>query len=177
MIALVIGALLVAGRLAWPWVTMPVDAVRDRLAGSESVNPTAAVASSAAPGHGPALTKDRATATYWSPAGTGTGAGQYVQHTFSDPFRLVALQIYNGQSQNPRDYLKTARLQKVSVTIGRSNGTRESRSITLKDEPGMQNFTFGVDDVTSLRFTVQSAYGATPRTRIALAEVVALKRS
>ena len=128
-------------------------------------------------GRGPALTKDRATYTYWSPAGTGSGVTQYVQHTFSDPFRLVALQIYNGPSENPKDYLKTARLQKVLVTVGRSNGTLVSQSITLKDEPGMQNFTFGVDDVTSLRFTVQSAYDATPRTRIALAEVVAFKRS
>jgi len=92
-------ALVVVGRLAWPWVGAPVEAVRDRIAGAQVVNPVQITASSAAPAHPPALARDGATNSFWSPARSGAGATEFVEARFADSFRLVAIQVFNGSSE------------------------------------------------------------------------------
>ncbi|HEX2705322.1 MAG TPA: hypothetical protein VHM65_06155, partial [Candidatus Lustribacter sp.] len=150
---------------------------RDRLAGAQVVNPVKITASSAAPQHPATLARDGATNTFWSPAGRGSGASEFIEATFAGSFRLVAIQVFNGSSEQPKPYLTTWRLATVLLTTTKADGGVETRALTLQDVPGRQDFSLGVSDVTRVRITVQTAFGATPARQIALAEVAFFKRS
>jgi len=65
----------------------------------------------------------------------------------------------------------------VLLTTTKGDGAVETTTLTLRDVPGRQDLSLGVSDVVRVRLTVQTAFGATPRTRIALAEVAFFKRS
>ncbi len=174
---LTLAAVLVILRLTWAWVGIPVDAVRDRLSGTSVVNPSALTASSALDGRPAGLARDGATNTFWSPAKSGDPSGEFVEASFAQPFRLVAVQVFNGSSEQPKAYLTTARVATFLLTVVKEGGDTETRSITLQDVPGKQDFTLGISDVTRARLTVQTAYGASPQTQVALAEVAFFKRS
>ncbi len=174
---LTLAAVLVILRLTWAWVGIPVDAVRDRLSGTSVVNPSAMAASSTLDGHPAGLARDGATNTFWSPAKSGDPSGEFVEASFAQPFRLVAIQVFNGSSEQPKAYLTTARVATFLLTVVKDGGDTETRSITLQDVPGKQDFTVGINDVTKARLTVQTAYGAGPQTQVALAEVAFFKRS
>ncbi|MEI2765941.1 MAG: zinc-ribbon domain-containing protein [Dermatophilaceae bacterium] len=174
---LVVAAVLVVLRLTWVWVGVPVEAVRDRLSGNAVVNPSAIAASSAFDGHPAALARDGATNTFWAPAKTADPSGEFVEASFPSPFRLVAVQVFNGSSEQPKPYLSTARVATFLLTAVKDDGSIETRSVTLADVPGKQDFTMGISDVTTVRITVQTAYGAGPQVPVALAEVAFFKRS
>lgn len=177
ILAAVVAIGFLAVRLAWPWASGPVEAVHDRLSGVEVVNPAALSASSSEPDHPAALARDGATNTFWSPTAVGDGRGEFVEAAFAQPFRLVALQFYNGSSEDPKPYLTTGRLESVLVTATTSDGGLETRQITLADRPGRQDVQLGIADVTNVRLTIVSAFGATPKTRVALGEVAYFRRS
>jgi ribosomal protein L40E len=164
-------------RVAWPSLGQPVDAVRDRVVGTQRVEPTGLTASSASAGHGAGAVRDGNLATFWSPARRGDGVGQFVQATFDSPFRLVAVQVFNGASRDDAAYLRTARPADVAITITRADGSVDTRNVRLRDDPKQQDVRIGANDVTAVRLTVQSAFGASTKLPIALGEVAFLTRS
>ncbi len=166
-----------AVRLAWPVVSAPVESVHDRLSGVEVVNPAAISASSSRPEHPASLVRDGATNTFWAPAPAGDGRGEFIEATFPEPFRLVEIQVYNGSSEEPKPYLTTGRVQSVLVTVTRSDGSLETRQVSVADRPGRQDVQLGIADATAVRLTIVSSFGATPGGLVALAEVAYFRRS
>ncbi|WP_347353679.1 zinc-ribbon domain-containing protein [Intrasporangium sp.] len=174
---IVIGVLGAGAWFALPFIGPVGQTVRDRVLGAQIVNPTKITASSFAKGHGPGELRDGTTNRYWAPAKAGAGVGQWVEMTFPEKIRLVRMQVFNGSSEDPKDYLRTARVQTVELRLTRPDGSSDTRSITLADSPGQQDFEIGVSDVIRARMTVKSAYGATPKVHVALGEVAFYKRS
>nr|WP_068398360.1 hypothetical protein [Kribbia dieselivorans] len=99
-----------------------------------------------------------------------------MQANFDKPFRLVAVQIFNGSSRQDKDYLKTGRPANVMLTITTADGSVERRALKLRDEPTQQDHLIGINDVTRVRMTVRSAVGASPKKRIAIGEVAYFTR-
>ncbi len=177
----VIIALVVVGAGAWyalPYTGTAGNAIKDRISGSQVVNPASIAASSAQKGHPAAALRDGATNKYWSPEPTGAGKGQYIHATFADPIRLISMQVFNGSSEIPKDYLTTARVNTFAITVTLEDGqTQKLNPATLADSPGPQEIAIGVSNVTGIRLTVESAYGAAPNRRLAVGEIAFFKRS
>ncbi|MDN5797668.1 MAG: zinc ribbon domain-containing protein, partial [Intrasporangium sp.] len=173
----VLGVLGAAAWFALPFVGPVGQTVRDRVLGAQIINPSKITASSSAKGHGPDELRDGTTNKYWAPARTGAAVGQYVDVTLPQAIRLVRMQVFNGSSEKPEDYLHTARVQTLDLRLTHPDGSAETKSITLADAPGQQDFEIGVSDVTRVRLTVKSAYAASPKVRVALGEVAFYKRS
>lgn len=177
VVALLVGLIVVATRFGAPLLGGAVDAVRDRISGTTRMEPTTLTASSAAPGHEAARARDGDAETYWAPATRGDGKGEFIEATFERPFRLVAIQIFNGASRNDSKYLSTGRPAEVRFTITRSNGSVELREVTLRDDPRQQDYLMGINDVVIVKMTIQSTFGSSPTKRVALGEIAFFTRS
>ncbi|MDN5768034.1 MAG: hypothetical protein L0H96_18395 [Humibacillus sp.] len=179
-----VSAIVVLGIIgAGVWFALPHlgsvgNAVQDRISGSQVVNPTSITASSAAKGHPAAALRDGATNSYWSPAAPGAAKGQFIRARFADPIRLVSIQVFNGSSEVPKNYLTTARVATLAVSLTLEDGTiTKLDPVTLTDAPGAQEIPIAVSDVTGVRLTVEAAYGASPNRRLAVGEIAFFKRS
>lgn len=179
LVVLVILAGVIYGlvRVAWPWVGGPVEAVRDRVAGTEAYEPALLVASSTARGRDAALARDGKLETSWAPAAAGKGVDEYLEARFDEPFRLVAVQIYNGSSRDQATYLLTPRPSKVVLSITDADGKVETREETLRDDPRQQDIRIGANDVKAVRLTIKSVVGKTPGSPVALGEMAFFTRS
>ena len=175
--ALLVGLVVVAMRFGAPLLGGAVDAVRDRISGPTRMEPTNLTSSSDAPGHEAAQARDGDPETYWAPGTRGDGKGEFIEATFDRPFRLVAIQVFNGGSRNDKKYLTTSRPADVLFTITRSNGSVELREVTLRDDPRQQDFLMGINDVVIVKMTIQSAFQSSPTKRVALGEIAFFTRS
>ena len=176
-LAAILTALLAVAWFARPYVAGTVNLVRDRIS-NEIVRPSGLTASGSAEGHPATAVADGAPNQYWSPAVSGGAKGQYVTLRMAGPVRLAYIKVYNGPSSQPgKDYQATARVDTLELTMTQRGGAVQTRSITLKDAPGEQNFHVGVSDVVSVRLTIASAFGARADRRVALGEVELFKRS
>ncbi|MFC9066900.1 MULTISPECIES: discoidin domain-containing protein [Streptomyces] len=147
------------------------DSARDRTGEPEALHPVAVRASSEAPDHPAAHAFDGFSNRYWSPAVTGSGAGEYLEVDFGDPVRLTHVLITPGVSVNQDEFLTQARPETMTLTLTGTDGTAQERTVSLRDEPGGQSFELGGTDVTSVRLTTDTAHGARDDTRLAIAEV------
>ncbi|WUH92745.1 zinc ribbon domain-containing protein [Streptomyces sp. NBC_00433] len=152
------------------------DKVRDRVAKGSQIHAVRVTASTSAPGHPAGLAVDGTTDRYWAPASGGAGAGQYLEATFDQPFRLLDVVIHPGASPVEEQFLKQARPHDVLVTTTDSHGASTPHVLHLTDTPGPQSFHLAVSDVTRIRLTLQSAYAPTPSRHVAVAEVEFFKR-
>jgi hypothetical protein len=59
----------------------------------------------------------------------------------------------------------------VEAALTASDGTVTTHTLTVRDEPGAQEFSLVRSDVTRVRLTVLSAYDLRPGRRPAIAEV------
>ena len=176
LFAILVAVLAVAAYVQRGPLRNVADTVLDRVKGTQLVNPKAITASDAAPGHPAELARDGATNRFWAPGKAGDGKGSFVQASFDKPFRLVYLRVFNGSSGELAPYLTQARPHSVRVTVIRSSGKQTVKVIQLKDQPGKQEFHIAVSDASSVRLTIESAYGATAGRLVALAEVEFLGR-
>lgn len=145
--------------------------VVDRVAASTARNPTGLTASTAASGRGPELAHDGFANLSWAPAAPGPATGEFLEASFAEPFRLVALQISPGASTDQAEFLAQGRPDDLRVSAMTSTGAVVERTVTLADEPGVQRIDLGIDDVVAVRLTIESANGATDTTHVAIAEV------
>lgn len=155
-VLVVLAAAAVATRPYWSGAS---NSVLDRVKGTKAVNPIALAASSAAKGHPASAVNDGAPNVYWAPAAVGPKAvGQSVTATFAAPFRLVYLRVFDGASDQLKDYLAASSVQEVDVTLAQQGGGHVVKRFTLADKPGSQDLHVAVDNVTGVTFTIDSIY-------------------
>lgn len=164
---------------AGPSLTGPVGEgialTHDRFASKAAVAASAVSASSQRAGYSARCAADGVDNRAWAPAASGERArGQWWQAGFAHPFRLTTLVVFNGVSQQPKEYLAAGRPQKlraVAITAGKRAFVKE---LDLADQPGPQAFSWGVDDVQSVRLQivdVQAAGGKGVKAPVGIAEV------
>ncbi len=145
--------------------------VQDRLQGDEVYNPVTVVASSEAPDRPASHLVDGTNDLAWSPAQPGDGAGQTVDLTFDQPFRLVHLVVTGGSSPVQEEFLQGSSPRSLDVTVTRADGSTAQHRVELDDVPGPQTVEVVEDDVAAVRLTIVSSFRATPETSVAIAEV------
>ncbi|MFY1691449.1 NADase-type glycan-binding domain-containing protein [Plantactinospora sp. WMMB782] len=152
------------------------DAVRDRLADPEPVSPVSVRASSQARNHAAELVVDGISNTYWAPAGTGAGHGEYVELTFDEPIRLLDLIIHSGVSAQRDVFLRQARPAELELAAWTGRTGPATSTLRLADQAGPQTFRRVFPDVVRIRLTVRQNYGGAADRRTAIAEVEVFRR-
>ncbi|ADG75162.1 conserved hypothetical protein [Cellulomonas flavigena DSM 20109] len=168
---LVLGALVTAAASLRPEIERFAITVLDRVQGNVAVNPVTVTASSELPDRPAAQARDGATNLAWSPAEPGEGIGQYLEMTFTQPFRLTRVLVHAGASDVEKEFLASASPRVLTLTATTATGTQQEVELTLADRVGLQSVAVGVDEVVALRLTISSTYRATPQTHVAVAEV------
>lgn len=169
----VLGLLGIGGYALRSYAIDGYDTVRDRIAGTEEVNPTAIAATSSQRGHGPEEARDGVSNEYWAPAKAGDGRGEKLTMEFETPIRLVYVLVTPGISAEDEElFLTQGRPAELNAVVRRSDGTVEVEELTLEDRIGPARFGIGVSDVVEITFEVRRSYkGTAPGSRTAIAEV------
>jgi hypothetical protein len=152
------------------WFSSLKNRVTDKVGKPAPFVPSAMTASSQASGHGPALAIDGISNKFWAPAG-GKTAGQWIQATFPQPFRLLDLDITGGIDTDQAKFLTQERPDAIVITTTDSSGHQSTFARTLKDQAGAQQVVVTAGDVVSVRLTIQSVYGSAPHRMVGVAEV------
>lgn len=149
--------------------------VKGLLSNAEQLDATAA-ASSERNGHRAAKAVDGARNTYWAPAVSGNGRGEYLEFTFAEPVELAAVVISPGASDKRPEFLKQARPRLVKLNWAtKAEGARATQH-ELSDSADDQKIDIGISGITKLRLTVVSSYGVEPGRLVAVGEVEFFKR-
>ncbi|MFF5185251.1 zinc ribbon domain-containing protein [Streptomyces sp. NPDC000345] len=167
MAAVVLTLLIVAG------VNAPaaVQATKDHFAKRAAVSPDTFAASRSYPGHKPDLAFDKINNSWWGPGVSQSGEGEWIEARFSEPTRLLDLMITSGTSTRPDQLTESALPHRVKATITLKDGTTTTRELVLDQQAGGQRRAFRVGEVTKVRFTIESAYGASASKQVAIAEI------
>ncbi|TDE98784.1 zinc ribbon domain-containing protein [Occultella glacieicola] len=170
-VVVILGLLTAAGLYFRPELERAYQSVLDRAQGNATVNPTAFTASSEGT-ETPATnlgdgTNDRA----WMPAAPGPSAGQWVEVTFAQPFRMVRILVTSGASSVQEDFLAQDRPQTVTVTITTDTGAQVSEDVVLEDVAGAQSVELVAEGVVAVRMTVVDTWDPRPETYVAIAEL------
>lgn len=99
------------------------------------------------------------------------GKGQWLEAQFDEPTRLLDLMITPGVSTRPDQLSQSALPHRIEAVITTAKGKTITRQITLDQGAGAQRRSFRVGTVTSVRFTIESAYGASGSKQVAIAEI------
>jgi hypothetical protein len=148
-----------------------VQSVRDHFTKRAPISPDSYRASRSFAGHGPGLAFDKYNNTWWGPGLNQSDAGEWVEADFSQPADLLDVVITSGESTLPSDLSKSALPHTVEAVVTTADGRTQSRLLTLDEAGGGQTRAFRVDDVTSVRFILRSAYGASAAKQVAIAEI------
>lgn len=178
LLVLALGVILVL-LLVWAGMTYGprgVEAIRDRFATPQPIQPVGASASSVAPGHPAAAVMDGFTNRYWAPAQPGQGLGEFVELRFGSPFRMLSVIVQSGISNQQDQFVTEARPAQLKLTTWDSAGTAKDTELRLADRPGEQRFDRAIGDVTRLRLTVEAVYGMADGRRPAIAELEVFER-
>ncbi|KRA29541.1 hypothetical protein ASD81_21445 [Nocardioides sp. Root614] len=170
---LILGALSIGGYAFRDVLGGIYGTARDRIAGTEEVNPTAIEASSSQRGHGPEEARDGVSNEYWAPAKAGDGRGEKLNLEFEDPIRLVYVIITPGITAVDEElFLTQGRPKEINAVVKRSDGTTEIKEFRFEDKLGPAKFSVGVSDVVDITFEIRSAYqGTAAGSHTAIAEV------
>jgi hypothetical protein len=165
--------------LIWVGVSTPawVQATRDHFAKRAPVAPDQFAASRSDPGHKPDLLFDKVNNTWWGPGVAQSGEGQWIEARFAEPTRLLDLIITPGTSTRADQLSQSALPHRIKATITTKDGRTTTRNITLDQSAGGQRRAFRVGEVTKVRFTLESAYGASGNKQVAIAEIEFFGRS
>ncbi len=155
------------------YVVDGVDFVLDGVQGTERTVPEKLTASSAQDGHGAWLAKDGTSNKYWAPAMAGSGRGEWIEATFTDPVRLVSVLITPGVSSSDEEaFLRQGRPADLRLVVTREDGSREIKAVELEDKREVVQVTIRESDVTRIRFEIRRQHpGTDPGSRPAIAEI------
>ncbi|MEY9937474.1 zinc ribbon domain-containing protein [Streptacidiphilus sp. MAP5-3] len=155
------------------------QAVGDHFASRSLIPPDTSKisASNSYPQHGPELAFDEHNNTWWGPGFTGDDAGRWIQAGFDQPENLLDVIISPGVSTNASDLDSSALPQTLQATVTDSNGKVQTTLLTLNPNVGPQTLPLRYDNVVSVRFTIESAYNASPTKQVAIAEIEFFGRS
>ncbi|MFI7499249.1 NADase-type glycan-binding domain-containing protein [Streptomyces sp. NPDC049687] len=148
-----------------------IQATKDHFAKRAAVSPDTFAASRSYPGHKPDLTFDKINNTWWGPGVSQGGEGQWIEARFNEPTRLLDLIITSGTSTRADQLTESALPHRVKATITLKDGTTTTRDLVLDQQAGGQRRKFRVGEVTKVRFTIESAYGASASKQVAIAEI------
>ncbi|MFF4282784.1 hypothetical protein ACFY0Z_28900 [Streptomyces kronopolitis] len=109
----------------------------------------------------------------WAPDERGQDAvGATWTAEFQRPFRLTALTIINGASGDTKQYLAAGRPTRLVALATIAGGGTVTKELTLADQPGQQDFVWGVDNVVRVKLMISQVHaGNRADAPIALAEV------
>ncbi|WP_211222356.1 NADase-type glycan-binding domain-containing protein [Actinokineospora enzanensis] len=171
LLALLI-ALVIAGIALYPLGKRLVQDVLDKTSKTVPAVPVSVSATAELPGHPAKAATDGATNKYWgSPA-----VGASLEATFDQPIRLLTVVTHTGPSAKPEEFATEARPTLLDATVTTADGTTQSFSIPLADEPGPQQQDTAISDVVKIQLTVRAAAGLGPGKHIALGEVEFFRR-
>lgn len=148
-----------------------VRAARDHFAKPAPISPSRVSASRSYPGHEPQLAFDKHNNTWWGPGVSQSGEGQWIEAQFNQPVRLLDLLITSGVSTHADQLSQSALPHRVKATVKTSDGKTRTLELSLDQGAGGQRRPFLFTGVTSVRFTVESAYGAGSDKQVAIAEI------
>ncbi|WP_374116608.1 NADase-type glycan-binding domain-containing protein [Streptomyces gilvus] len=164
----VVLTLLIVGAVHLP---QGIQATRDHFSKRAPVDPDSYSASRSYPGHKPDLAFDKFNNTWWGPGVSDSGQGQWIEAKFNEPTRLLDLRITPGVSTRADQLQQSARPHRIEATVTLANGKKTTRQLVLDQGPGSQREPFRVGEVTAVRFTIESAYGADASKQVAIAEI------
>jgi hypothetical protein len=95
---------------------------------------------------------------------------EWLQATFQQPVRLLNFIITSGVSADPEQESQSAHPHLIEGHITTSDGRTTTRNLTLDDDR-VQRLSFRADNVTAVRFTLRSAYGASAQKQVTIAEI------
>lgn len=172
-------AAVVLSLLIWVGVSLPgwIQATRDHFAKRAQVVPDQILASRSYPGHKPDLLLDKVNNTWWGPGVSQSGEGEWIEARFAEPTRLLDLIITPGTSARPDQLSQSALPHRIKATITTKDGRTTTRDLVLDQGAGGQRRSFRVGEVTKVRFTLESAYGASAAKQVAIAEIEFFGRS
>ncbi|MEU9853774.1 hypothetical protein [Streptomyces sp. NPDC047974] len=151
-----------------PYAGRLLGLAREETSPPESLPPSAVRASAALKDHPAAAAFDGFTNRYWGVAAPGAT----VEAEFGAPgVRVTKLVVFAGVSAKKDEFLTQARPARIVVEVVSADGDVSTRRITLKDQPGQQTFDLRGSDVTRIRVTPETAYGAGRGRHLAVAEV------
>ncbi|MFJ4691024.1 NADase-type glycan-binding domain-containing protein [Streptomyces sp. NPDC088766] len=165
--------------LIWVGVSTPgwIQATRDHFAKRAPVAPDQILASRSYPGHKPDLLFDKVNNTWWGPGVSQSGEGEWIEARFAEPTRLLDLIITPGTSARADQLSQSALPHRIKATITTKDGKTTTRDLVLDQSAGGQRRSFRVGEVTKVRFTLESAYGASAAKQVAIAEIEFFGRS
>ncbi|WP_019071374.1 NADase-type glycan-binding domain-containing protein [Streptomyces hokutonensis] len=168
-----IGAAIVLTLLIVLAVNIPrgVQAAKDHFAKRAPVSPDRVTASRSFPGHKPELAFDKLNNTWWGPGLSQSGEGQWLEAKFDEPTRLLDVLITPGVSTRADQLNQSALPHRIEARITTADGKTSTRELSLDQGAGAQRRAFRVGDVTSVRFTLESAYGTSGSKQVAIAEI------
>ena len=168
-----IGAAIVLTLLIVLAVNIPrgVQAAKDHFAKRAPVSPDRVTASRSFPGHKPELAFDKLNNTWWGPGLSQSGEGQWLEARFDEPTRLLDVLITPGVSTRADQLGQSALPHRIEARITTADGRTTTRELDLDQGAGAQRRAFRVGDVTSVRFTLESAYGTSGSKQVAIAEI------
>ncbi|MFJ7417253.1 serine/threonine-protein kinase [Streptomyces uncialis] len=141
------------------------------------IAPAVVRASRSYPRHAAALAFDGLDHTWWGPGVSGVGQGQWIEARFTEPVRLQDLIITPGTSPQAARLPFSARPHRLTVIITTAMGEPVERRLTLGPGAGGQHRDFPVEGVTAVRFTIESAHGASKNNQVSVAEIEFFGRS
>ncbi|MGW4896741.1 zinc ribbon domain-containing protein [Kitasatospora sp. NPDC004240] len=169
-LAVTAAVLVLALVAAMVWTGPAVDAVTDHFADRVPVDPVRMTASRSYDTHGPELTLDKVSNSWWGSGIEGDGAGEWLEAEFGRPVRLLDLMITPGAAADPAQQLAQARPRGLELLLTDADGDTETRTVELSGD-GPQRVRLRAGRVTKVRLVVRSAYGVAPGKQVAVAEV------
>lgn len=148
-----------------------VSAVRDHFAKRAPLNPDSDKASRSFPQHGPDKAFDVVSNSWWGPGVTQSAQGEWLEARFRDPVRLLDIGITPGMSGRGETLTKSALPHRIEARITTDDGKTTVRELNLDQGAGFQRHKFRAQNVTAVRFTIQSAYGADGKKQVDIAEI------
>ncbi|NEA37912.1 zinc ribbon domain-containing protein [Streptomyces sp. SID11385] len=166
-------AVVVIGLVVFLGMKIPagVQATRDHFSKRSLVTPDHFAASRSFAGHKPDIAFDGLSNTWWGPGVSESGNGEWIEARFDEPTRLLNLIITPGVSSKSNRIRESALPHRVTATITMKDGKTKTRELVLDQGPGPQPRAFAVGEVTKVRFTIDSAYGASKKKQVAIAEI------
>ena len=118
--------------------------------------------------------------TWWGSSKQGESTGVTLTAKFDQPIDLLDLIITPGAGTDPTTFDTESRPRIIDVTLVKADGTTVKSALTFNDTNGAETFKVRGNDVSSIVFTIESAYlgsGPAATTYVAITQIEFYTRS
>ncbi|WP_407285201.1 NADase-type glycan-binding domain-containing protein [Streptomyces sp. BP-8] len=173
VVAAVIAAVVVGGIIGGP---PAARAVQDHFAKRVPVPAATWKASHSGPKHDVKLAFDSYSNTWWGSGYSGNSDGQYLEAGFGQPTDLLNILITPGASARTPQATDPSRPREFDLIVTDSAGRQHVSHARINDG-GVQQIDVAVRDAMTVRLVLRTAYGATDKRQVAIAELEFFGRS